>query len=109
MEAVNITAEPLQRRKEEILLHGHCQQKSVASDPPHEKDALLSRKLQRQGDSLGMLRHGRRLRLRKEHYDLSMKIGEIVLFPEVRAAAESVVVSARRHLLPPPYQGRHGP
>lgn len=30
----------------------------------------------------------------KEHYELSMKIGELILFPEVRAAAETTLVSA---------------
>ena len=30
----------------------------------------------------------------KEHYDLSMKIGEMVLFPAVREAAETTVISA---------------
>ena len=30
----------------------------------------------------------------KEHYERSMKIGEMVLFPAVRDAAEEVIVSA---------------
>ena len=30
----------------------------------------------------------------KEHYELSMKIGEMVLFPSVREAAEATLVSA---------------
>ena len=30
----------------------------------------------------------------KEHYDLSMKIGELVLFPAVRKAAEQIIISA---------------
>jgi Fe-S oxidoreductase len=30
----------------------------------------------------------------KEHYELSMKIGELVLFPAVRDAEEKVVISA---------------
>jgi Fe-S oxidoreductase len=30
----------------------------------------------------------------KEHYDLSMQIGEMVLFPEVRKSAESVIIAA---------------
>ena len=30
----------------------------------------------------------------KEHYDLSMKIGEMVLFPTVRGAEEKVIISA---------------
>ncbi|HRX13139.1 MAG TPA: hypothetical protein P5210_15855, partial [Draconibacterium sp.] len=30
----------------------------------------------------------------KEHYDLSVKIGEMVLFPAVRAAEEKILISA---------------
>ena len=30
----------------------------------------------------------------KEHYDLSMKVGELVLFPEVRKASTETMISA---------------
>ena len=30
----------------------------------------------------------------KEHYDLSMKIGEMVLFPAVRGAGSEIIISA---------------
>jgi Fe-S oxidoreductase len=30
----------------------------------------------------------------KEHYDLSMKIGELVLFPTVRSTASDVIIAA---------------
>jgi Fe-S oxidoreductase len=30
----------------------------------------------------------------KEHYDVSMKIGELVLFPEVRKTAQEVIIAA---------------
>ena len=30
----------------------------------------------------------------KEHYDLSMQIGELVLFPSVRKQADSVIIAA---------------
>ena len=30
----------------------------------------------------------------KEHYDLSMKIGELVLFPSVRNADENTIIAA---------------
>ena len=39
----------------------------------------------------------------KEHYELSMKIGEMVLFPEVRRASENEIIvapgtSCRHHI-----------
>ena len=30
----------------------------------------------------------------KEHYDLSMKIGELVLFPEIRKSSNEIIISA---------------
>jgi Fe-S oxidoreductase len=30
----------------------------------------------------------------KEHYDMSMKIGELVLFPEVRKSEEDILIAA---------------
>ena len=30
----------------------------------------------------------------KEHFDLSNKIGELVLFPEIRAAGEDAIIAA---------------
>ena len=30
----------------------------------------------------------------KEHYDLSMKIGELVLFPEIQKSNEKVIIAA---------------
>ena len=30
----------------------------------------------------------------KEHYDVSMKVGELVLFPEVRKAGDDVIIAA---------------
>ena len=30
----------------------------------------------------------------KEHYDVSMKVGELILFPEVRKATEEMIIAA---------------
>jgi Fe-S oxidoreductase len=30
----------------------------------------------------------------KEHYELSMKVGELVLFPAIRSASEDVIIAA---------------
>jgi Fe-S oxidoreductase len=43
----------------------------------------------------------------KEHYDLSMKIGEMVLFPAVREATAETVISAPGTSCRHPYHGRH--
>ncbi len=41
-----------------------------------------------------MLWDGGSFRVREKHYELSMKIGEQVLFPAVRGAGENVCISA---------------
>ncbi|HOY51013.1 MAG TPA: FAD-binding oxidoreductase, partial [Prolixibacteraceae bacterium] len=94
IEAGNITAEAFSREKKEILLHGHCQQKSVASTVPTKKMLSFPENFSVREIPSGCCGMAGAFGYEKEHYDLSMKIGEMVLFPEVRAAAENVVVSA---------------
>jgi len=45
----------------------------------------------------------------REHYEVSMRIGELVLFPAVRAAAPETLICRARHQLPPSDRRRHGP
>ncbi len=94
IEAGNIPAEAFSREKKEILLHGHCQQKSVASTVPTKKMLSFPENFSVREIPSGCCGMAGAFGYEKEHYDLSMKIGEMVLFPEVRAAAENVVVSA---------------
>ena len=79
--------------KEQVVLHGHCHQKSLVG----------------MGDTVTMLTlAGYEVELldtgccgmagsfgyEKDHYDLSMQIGELVLFPELRERDESLWVAA---------------
>lgn len=79
--------------KSKILLHGHCQQKAVASIEP------LKKMLELAGFEVSMIEScccgmAGSFGYEKEHYGLSMKIGELFLFPEVRKAPESTLIVA---------------
>lgn len=78
----------------QIKLHGHCHQKALASTGPTK--AMLSLPVNYTVEELktGCCGMAGSFGYEKEHYDLSMKIGELVLFPEVRNSARDVIISA---------------
>lgn len=90
----NITSEMFTASGKQILLHGHCQQKAVASTEPTRKMLSLPINYSVKEIPSGCCGMAGSFGYEKEHYDLSMKIGEMVLFPAVRDAAKEVIVSA---------------
>jgi Fe-S oxidoreductase len=90
----NITPEQFTTEERQILLHGHCQQKAVASTEPTKKMLSLPKNYSVTEIPSGCCGMAGSFGYEKEHYDLSMKIGEMVLFPAVREAADEVIVSA---------------
>ena len=77
-----------------IKLHGHCQQKAVASMVPTKKMLSLPKGFEVQLIPSGCCGMAGSFGYEKEHYDISMKIGELVLFPTVRQQAEDVIIAA---------------
>ncbi len=77
-----------------ILLHGHCQQKAVASTGPSKQMLSLPANYTVEEIPSGCCGMAGSFGYEKEHYDLSMKIGELVLFPAVRKAEEQIIISA---------------
>ena len=80
--------------KREIKLHGHCQQKAIASTK-----ATLEMLSFPEGHKVSEIPSGccgmaGSFGFEKEHYDLSMKVGELALFPEVRAAKNQTTIAA---------------
>jgi Fe-S oxidoreductase len=59
-----------------------------------QKNAFVAKKLFGKGNSFNLLRNSRFICYEKEHYDLSVKIGEMVLFPALYAAEEKILISA---------------
>ena len=94
MKKGNITAEQFTREKQEIELHAHCQQKAVASSLTTRQMLGLPENYLVKELKTGCCGMAGSFGYEKEHYDLSMQIGELVLFPEVRKSADSVIIAA---------------
>ena len=90
----NITPDQFADRSLKILLHGHCQQKAVASTAPTIRMLSLPLNYTVEEINDGCCGMAGAFGYEKEHYDLSMKIGEMVLFPAVRAAEAETVIAA---------------
>ncbi|WP_064197719.1 MULTISPECIES: FAD-binding and (Fe-S)-binding domain-containing protein [Emticicia] len=94
IDAKRITAESFTSEKRLIKLHGHCQQKAVASLTPTKKILSLPKNYEVHLIPSGCCGMAGSFGYEKEHYDLSMKIGELVLFPTVRKQPEEVMIAA---------------
>jgi Fe-S oxidoreductase len=94
MEAGNIDLSLFKDQGHLIKLHGHCQQKAL-STLTHTKKILT-----RMGNNTvhiipsGCCGMAGSFGYEKEHYELSMQIGELVLFPAVRKQGEEVIIAA---------------
>ena len=78
----------------QIKLHGHCQQKAIGSTLPTRQMLELPQNYSVSEIASGCCGMAGSFGYEKEHFDLSMKIGELVLFPEVRKASSDVVIAA---------------
>lgn len=90
----HISATQFTDKNNYIRLHGHCHQKSLASVEPSAK--MLSIPVNYKVDILptGCCGMAGSFGYEKEHYDISMKIGEQSLFPLVREANANHIISA---------------
>ena len=77
-----------------IKLHGHCQQKAVSSLVPSKKALSLPRNYTVQLIPSGCCGMAGSFGYEAEHYDISMQIGELVLFPAVRQQPDGVIIAA---------------
>ena len=80
--------------KKHIKLHGHCQQKAIASTKPTLKLLSIPRNYTSEEIPSGCCGMAGSFGYEKEHYDLSMKIGELVLFPTIRKTEADITISA---------------
>lgn len=81
--------------EKQILLHGHCQQKSLSNLSNTAEILSTPKNYTVQTIASGCCGMAGSFGYEKEHYDLSMQIGELVLFPAVRnKKSESVIVAA---------------
>lgn len=90
----NIDSTAFTSEERKILIHGHCQQKAVASTDPTKRMLSLPANYTVEEIPSGCCGMAGSFGYEREHYDLSMKIGEMVLFPAVRNAEAETIVSA---------------
>lgn len=78
----------------EIIVHAHCQQKAVASS--ESTISMLSIPVNYKVTEIpsGCCGMAGSFGYEKEHYELSNRIGELVLFPEIRKANPDVIIAA---------------
>jgi FAD/FMN-containing dehydrogenase/Fe-S oxidoreductase len=77
-----------------IKLHGHCQQKSIASTAAAKIMLSIPQNYTVEEIKSGCCGMAGAFGYEERHYELSMKIGEMVLFPSVRNAAPGTIISA---------------
>ncbi len=90
----NITNEVFTTNAKTIVLHGHCQQKAVGSLADSITALSLPANYTVQTIPSGCCGMAGSFGYEKEHYDVSMKIGEMVLFPSIRKYASTCTVAA---------------
>ncbi|SOD89068.1 FAD-binding and (Fe-S)-binding domain-containing protein [Spirosoma fluviale] len=76
-----------------VKVHGHCHQKALSSMIPVKKVLSLPKNYTVQLIPSGCCGMAGSFGYEAEHYELSMQIGEMVLFPAVRQA-ETAIISA---------------
>lgn len=77
-----------------IRLHGHCHQKALSSTGPTREMLSLPENYRVEEIKSGCCGMAGSFGYEKEHFELSQKVGELVLFPEVRKSSEEVIISA---------------
>ena len=80
--------------KRSVILHAHCQQKAVASSASTISMLSIPANYTVKEIPSGCCGMAGSFGYEKEHYELSNRIGELVLFPQVRHADEQTIVSA---------------
>lgn len=82
------------RDSKKILIHGHCHQKALASMTPLKKVLSAPENYEAEMIPSGCCGMAGSFGYEKEHFEISMKVGELVLFPKVRKADKDAIIVA---------------
>ncbi len=93
-EAGNIRAGLFADTPAEILLHAHCQQKAISSSACSVKLLSIPTGYKVKEIPSGCCGMAGSFGYEKEHFELSNKIGEMILFPEIRDAEGGTIIAA---------------
>lgn len=90
----NISKESFTQESLIIKLHGHCHQKSLASTAPMFQMLSLPQNYKVEEIKSGCCGMAGAFGYEQEHYDVSMQVGELILFPEIRKTTNDIIISA---------------
>ncbi|HEY4107977.1 FAD-binding and (Fe-S)-binding domain-containing protein [Puia sp.] len=94
IERGHIRADQFTREKRQVLLHGHCQQKALASVAGSVKVLSLPENYTVSVVPSGCCGMAGSFGYEAEHYGISQQIGELVLLPAVRKQGEGTILAA---------------
>jgi FAD/FMN-containing dehydrogenase/Fe-S oxidoreductase len=94
VKAGNINKAHFTMSKINIKLHGHCHQKALSTTGPTKEMLSFPENYSVEEIPSGCCGMAGSFGYEKEHYDLSMKVGELVLFPAVRKTDTSTIIAA---------------
>jgi len=89
-----ISAEVFTEAPARVLLHGHCHQKALSGVEASAWALSLPKNYTVEVIPSGCCGMAGSFGYEAEHYEVSMQIGELVLFPAVRKAGEEVIIAA---------------
>jgi Fe-S oxidoreductase len=92
--AGRITREMFTSKTAEVLVHVHCQEKAITTSAPVIEALSIPAGYRVREIPSGCCGMAGAFGYEKEHYDLAQKVGEMVLFPDVRAASPETIVVA---------------
>lgn len=94
IEKGNISSDLFDEKHQQIKLHGHCHQKALSKVSYTQKILSLPKNYHVEVLPTGCCGMAGSFGYEKEHYEVSMQIGELVLFPAVRKATENEIICA---------------
>lgn len=90
----NIESSSFIDSEKQILLHGHCHQKSLGTVSSSAFILSLPKNFQVQTIPSGCCGMAGSFGYEKNHYEISMQVGELVLFPAVRNSNPETIIAA---------------
>jgi len=89
-----ISSDDFKSDEAEILVHTHCQQKAIAGSASLIEALSIPAGYHIKEIPSGCCGMAGSFGYEKEHFDLSNKIGDLVLFPSIRKSDENAIITA---------------
>ncbi|MDF1516567.1 MAG: FAD-linked oxidase C-terminal domain-containing protein, partial [Lutibacter sp.] len=90
----NISSQSFTSKNKTLKIHGHCQQKSLSSTEPTFKMLSIPKNYSVTIINSGCCGMAGSFGYEKEHYNLSMQVGEDTLFPKIRNTEKTTIIAA---------------